>query len=149
MYNFRVLSPDDSEAIYDFIAPYADEAAFKMGNKLCKDKCIAFIRDVASLRFAAYDNHGMAGIVLATTRDTWFDTPQNTIDVFYIRPDHRGTKLARMLAQRAVDIIQHVHGGNIWTNSVSGVNAKNDNLFANLFVKIGFKAVGSRVLFLE
>lgn len=74
---------------------------------------------------------------------TFFEDPEAMVEIFYVSPRHRKYGISREFVKRLVADADNHGAGNIDATCMSGIEGSNDNLWANLWGKFGFKKLGT------
>lgn len=145
---YRIATKEDTAAIYRLLLPYAKESMQSKGKKISKSNSLNVIDLPWHFKLLAIDGKKIVGVAMCSLMYTWWKRPEGGIDFFYLRPEYRGTKVAREMVKLCIEMLSVHKCGTIWTNVLSGINAKNDNMYSNLFKKFGFKDLGNPALVL-
>lgn len=145
-YTVQIANEADLDGIQDLLYPgYFQESTY---NKLTYDheSTRGVIKNwLENVCFVGKSGDEIVAVVSMYYLRSFYKEPEADIEMFYIRPDFRGTGLSRDLVNC---IVQNADANGckvIYTGCASGINRKNDSLYANLFKKFGFSVLGTEL----
>lgn len=146
-FDLSFATHDDLNDILDLLYPsYFDESVY---SGLEYDP-IATRRTVESwldeIVILARVDGQLAGIVSMYFIQTFYKQAECDVVMFYVRPDYRGTGVARSLVNAIVMMADKNKAAVVYTTSGSGMNGNNNQLYINLFKKFGFKDLGAELI---
>lgn len=126
--------------------PYFQESTYSgltYDSEAAKQTILHWIPEVCVL---ARVNGELVGIVSMYFINTFYKEPECDVVMFYVKPEYRGSGVARGLVNAITMIADRNKAGIIYTSSGSGIGKENNNLYANLFKKFGFKDLGTELI---
>lgn len=102
-------------------------------------------REHALMLLAEVDG-GLAGGVMAMLDHAFTVRPVCGVGMFYVRPEHRGTGLARALMEGAVAWADAANATHTFTSADAMLSSAETQMYINLTRKFGFEPTGSPVL---
>lgn len=104
------------------------------------------IGNPSTLLLVADGQDGLAGGVLAMIDHAFTVQPVCLLSMFYVRPEYRGTPLARALIQGAVAWADSSGCSHTFASANAQLGDNETQLFVNLVKRFGFEPCGSPVL---
>ena len=145
----RPAQPEDRDAFHALARAYIAESGQRrvyseLRTQQVLDQAIADREHTLMLLAEAED--GLAGGVLAMLDHAFTEQPTCGVGMFYVRPDHRGTGLARWLMQGAVAWADRCGASHTFTSADAMLSTAETQMYINLAAKFGFVPTGSPVL---
>jgi GNAT superfamily N-acetyltransferase len=139
----RMTETDIEGLMTDIYPVYFKESAY---NGLTPDLEISRITGMSYLdkcSFIARDGDRIIAIAVADAGRTFYKEIEFDINMFYIHPDYRGRGVARLMRDTLKDEWERVGAKVIYSSCLSGVEGINEQLYLNLWSKVGFKKLGT------
>lgn len=140
---------NEAVEIRDFLLDnYYKEAVYSGKLDYDAEASLAYVSSwIDEICYVARNEEGkLIAVMAAYLTKTYYKQPECQVIVFYIHPDARGTGVSRELVKILVEIGNLNNIGAIYTTSASGMGAKNNNLYTNLFKKEGFQELGTELV---
>lgn len=149
MYDIKRIGPKDAPRIvallseYHYQTPHNESRVFNfevaldsVRKQLSQNECFCFLVTEQETGEAC----GFAQVFIYPW--VWEDL-NATIELFYIKPEYRGSSVGRELANFICEQLDDPSIGYISAGNESGLGEKNDKIWENLFKKQGFIKMGS------
>lgn len=141
----RLAKLRDVPAIQALLEPYVMESTY--GKRVTYDPVsareyiIGYVLDGPAV--LVYSGEELVGFGNITVARTFYKEPEADIEMFYVKPEHRATGAARVLSAEMKAEILRQGAVVAYTGCLSGIDARNDSLYVNLWAKQGFTRLGS------
>ena len=139
----RMVEADIEDLMRDIYPVYFQESAY---NGLTPDYEISRITGhdyLNSSSFVARDGDRIVAIAVADAGRTFYKEIEFDINMFYVHPEYRGRGVARLMRDTLKDEWERVGAKVIYSSCLSGVEGLNEQLYMNLWSKVGFKKLGT------
>jgi ribosomal protein S18 acetylase RimI-like enzyme len=74
---------------------------------------------------------------------TFYKQVEADVDMFFILPEYRGTGIARALSTTISNVAKEGNAEVVYTSCLSELGGKNNQLYINLWKKLGFRELGT------
>ncbi len=120
-----------AEAIYNKLTPNLDNARITVADYVNRWSFVAII------------DGKIVGLAVADAQHSFYEELEFDINMFYVHPDYRGTGVARALRDMLVSESERIGAKVMYTGCLSGVSENNEQMYLNLWVKVGFERLGA------
>jgi GNAT superfamily N-acetyltransferase len=144
----RPATQADSAAFHDLAIRYiAESGQHREYSWAWTQRALeSFLADGNTLLLVADAETGFAGGILAMLDHAFTAQPVCLVSMFYVRPEYRGTGLARALVQGCVAWADAAHCSHTFASANAMLSDAETQMFVNLCRKFGFQPAGSPVL---
>ncbi len=147
----RQLGPDDFSSLYDMLRDYFDESFLTGNSKFSPQNATKFLlsRLTHDYVHGAFIDNILVGCVMTEIEHEFREAPEGYIPIFYVKPECRGTRIARNLVNSAMEICHDNKCATVSTAGMSIFHGNNNKLYDNLFGKFGFEKVSNLLMWRE
>lgn len=145
----KIATPNDTIALWAFLEKYLSESDLVNHLTYSPENSFVLLNMIAEEEEACgviiFADNVICGYAAFSHHTGWFKEKEAYIEMFYIHPEMRGTGASRILLDACIKELEKNNVRSVVTSCESGFGEKNDKLYRNLFLKKGFKVLGTAV----
>lgn len=120
-----------AEAIYNKLTPNMEHARVTVANYL------------NSFSYVAKEDDLIWGLAVADMGNTFYEEIECDINMFFVHPEARRSGVARAMRDAILEDAKAYNAAVIYTSCLSGISQENEQLYMNLWAKVGFQKLGT------
>lgn len=145
----RPAEPADRDAFHDIARAYIAESGQRReyseeNTQAVLEMCLG--GDNGALLLVAESGNGLAGGLIAYLDQAFTEQPVCLVSMFYVRPEYRGTGLARALMEGVCRWADDCDCSHTFASGQAMIGETETQMFVNLARKFDFQPAGSPVL---
>lgn len=144
-FEIRQATENDIDRIQDLLYPdYFNETIFKTltyNPENTRKMIESYVK--TKYTFVAEVHGEVVGFASLLVGNTFYEEIEADVEFLCIRSDFRGSTIARAIVGQALHTAEKLGATVFYAACASGIDAKNDALWKNLWSKFGFKKLGT------